>query len=133
MFCPNCGTKNPDGANNCMNCGVSLNNNFQSNAGYQTNPVNNAVEQKSKLVAGLFGIFLGGLGAHNFYLGFKKNAIIQVSVTGGSILLTIITCGLFGIIGIPAIAGMTIWGLIEGIMILAGSRNADANGTPLKD
>lgn len=133
MFCPNCGTQNPDGTNNCMNCGSSLNTNTQSNANYQTNPVNNGGEQKSKLVAGLLGIFLGGFGVHNFYLGFKKNAIIQVSVTGGSIVLTTITCGLLGIIGIPAIAGMSIWGLIEGIMILTGSRNVDGNGVPLKD
>ena len=70
-------------------------------------------QQKSKLVAGLLGIFLGGLGVHNFYLGFSGKAVIQIVVS-------LITCGLG-----------SIWGLIEGIMILAGSINVDANGIPL--
>ncbi len=36
-------------------------------------------------------------------------------------MVTIVTCGLGAI-----------WGLIEGIMILTGSINTDANGVPLK-
>ncbi len=70
---------------------------------------------KSKMAAGLLGIFLGGWGIHNFYLGFTKKAIIQIIVS-------ICTCGLGGI-----------WGLIEGIMILCGKINTDANGNPLID
>ena len=72
-------------------------------------------EQKSKLVAGLLGIFLGSWGIHNFYLGDSKKGIIQIVVT-------IVTCGIGGL-----------WGFIEGIMILAGSIKTDANGVPLKD
>ena len=34
------------------------------------NATNNSVNQKSKVAAGLFGIFLGSFGVHNFYLGF---------------------------------------------------------------
>ena len=37
-------------------------------------------------------------------------------------MLFFFTCGLSGI-----------WGLIEGIMILTGSINTDANGVPLKE
>ncbi len=36
--------------------------------------------EKTKVVAGLLGIFLGWAGAHKFYLGFKKPAIIQLAV-----------------------------------------------------
>lgn len=71
--------------------------------------------QKSKLVAGLLGIFLGGWGIHNFYLGNTKKAIIQIVVS-------LVTCGIGGI-----------WGLVEGILILVGNINTDANGNPLKD
>ncbi|HHX11342.1 MAG TPA: TM2 domain-containing protein [Clostridiales bacterium] len=69
------------------------------------------------------GIFLGGLGIHNFYLGYQKKAIIQilVSVIGG-----VITCGI-------ATVAVQIWGLIEGIMILSGSISVDGKGIPLKD
>ena len=132
MFCPNCGNQTPDVANNCPNCGASLNAQQQSQ-NYQSNPINNGGEPKSKLVAGLLGIFLGGFGVHNFYLGYNRNAWIQAGVTGGSIILTAISCGILGIIGIPASTGMGIWGLVEGIMILAGNKKVDGNGEPLKD
>lgn len=73
------------------------------------------MEQKSKLVAGLLGIFLGAYGIHNFYLGNTKKGIIQIIVS-------LVTCGVGGL-----------WGFIEGIMILCGKINTDANGVPLKD
>lgn len=72
-------------------------------------------EQKSKLVAGLLGIFVGGLGIHNFYLGYTTKGVIQI-------ILSVVTCGLAGI-----------WGFIEGILILVGNINVDANNVPLKD
>ncbi len=102
QFCPNCGATTVPGAAVCTQCGVAL-----------AQPVN-AAEQKSKLTAGLLGIFLGGLGIHNFYLGFTGKAIAQIVLS---------FC--FGIGGI--------WGLIEGILILTGSINKDAKGNPLKD
>lgn len=71
--------------------------------------------QKSKMAAGLLGIFLGGWGIHNFYLGNTTRGIIQIIVT-------IVTCGIGAI-----------WGLVEGIMILTGAINTDAKGNPLKD
>ena len=72
--------------------------------------------RKSKLVAGLLGIFVGGLGVHRFYLGYTGIGIAQIAVT-------LITCG-FG----------HIWGLIEGILILVGSSiTTDAQGQTLKE
>ena len=105
-FCPNCGAQSMPGANVCTQCGVALNMAPVAPVG---------TEQKSKMAAGLLGIFLGAWGIHNFYLGNTTRAIIQI-------LVTIVTCG----VG-------SLWGLIEGIMILAGSINTDANGVPLKD
>ena len=110
-FCPNCGQQTQPGAFACINCGVSL----QAPAAFG--------EQKSKLVAGLLGIFLGGLGIHNFYLGFNKKALTQllICLIGG-----VITCGIASI-------AVEIWGLVEGIMILCGRVPSDANGLPLKE
>ena len=70
---------------------------------------------KSKLIAGILGVTLGAFGVHNFYLGKKDVGIIQIIVT-------VITCGLG-----------SLWGTIEGILILAGVENVcrDANGMPL--
>lgn len=73
---------------------------------------NSIVGQKSKLAAGLLAILLG-LGIHNFYLGFTGKAVAQLLLS---------FCG----VGY-------IWCLIDGIMILTGSINTDAQGLPLKD
>ena len=108
QFCPNCGATTVPGAAVCTQCGVAL-----------TQAATNLADQKSKLTAGLLGIFLGGLGIHNFYLGYTGKAVAQL-------LIALLTCG-FG-------ATVTlVWGLIEGIMILTGSINKDAKGNPLKD
>lgn len=73
------------------------------------------MQPKSKLVAGLLGIFIGSLGIHNFYLGYTKRAIIQIVVS-------ICTCGIGGV-----------WGFVEGIMILMDKyATVDANGVPLE-
>ncbi|MFD1212931.1 NINE protein [Arthrobacter sp. GCM10027362] len=77
--------------------------------------------QKSKLVAGLLGIFLGGLGIHRFYLGHTTIGVVQLLLT---IFLGAFTFGLVGL-----------WGFVEGIMILCGAQmfRADARGVPLRD
>ena len=106
-FCANCGEPANPGAAVCVKCGAPLNNAMGGYAGA------GAGAPKSKMVAGLLGIFLGSFGIHNFYLGFTKKAIIQIVVT-------VVTCGIGGI-----------WGFIEGILILCGNISADANGVPL--
>ena len=114
MFCPNCGSQNEDSANNCTNCGAPLNQGAQQ-ATVNNGPINNGSTPKSKLVAGLLGIFLGAWGVHNFYLGYTKKGILQI-------VLTIVTCGI-----------AALWGFIEGIRILCGNINTDANGNRLAE
>lgn len=81
--------------------------------------------QKSKIVAGLLGLFLGGLGVHNFYLGYTGKAVAQL-------LLTLI--GWIILIG-PIISG--IWALIESVLILCSSYGSswhrDGCGQELQD
>ena len=81
--------------------------------------------QKSKIVAGLLGLFLGGLGVHNFYLGYTGKAVAQL-------LLTLI--GWIILIG-PIISG--IWALIEAVLILCSSYGSnwhrDGHGQELQD
>lgn len=72
--------------------------------------------RKSKLIAGLLGIFIGGLGIHRFYLGYIGIGVAQIVVTFA-------TCGIGAL-----------WGFIEGILILVGSAiTTDAEGRPLKE
>ena len=107
-FCPNCGQPTMAGAAVCTSCGCALN----------TAPAANA---KSKLVAGLLGIFLGGLGIHNFYLGYAKKAVTQLLI-----------CLLGSCIVVGPVAA-EIWGLVEGIMILCGKITVDGQGMPLSE
>ena len=57
---------------------------------------------EKKLVAGILGILIGGLGIHKFYLGYTKEGIIQIVLS--------LACGVGAIIG-----------LIEGIIYLVKS------------
>jgi TM2 domain-containing membrane protein YozV len=72
------------------------------------------LSDKSKVVAGVLGIALGGFGAGRFYTGHTGMAVAQLIVT-------IFTCGLGHF-----------WGLIDGIMILANG-GTDAQGRILRD
>ncbi|RUL89993.1 TM2 domain-containing protein [Verrucosispora sp. FIM060022] len=72
------------------------------------------VSDKSKVVAGILQILLGGFGAGRFYIGDTKTAVIQIIVT-------FVTCG----VG-------SLWGLIDGILILVNG-GTDAQGRPLRD
>lgn len=108
-YCANCGKELTDEQDICLNCGVRVKKSTTSSD-------HNA---KSKLAAGLFGIFLGVFGVHNFYLGFTGKAVAQL-------LITVLSCGILS----PVSA---IWGLIEGIMILSSNDYKDADGNTLRD
>lgn len=110
MYCTNCGNKLEEGQQVCLKCGTIV------AQGVKKNVDPNA---KSKMAAGLLGIFLGWLGVHNFYLGFTGKAIAQL-------LITVLSCFVLSFVS-------AIWGLIEGILILTGSMDTDANGKKLAD
>lgn len=128
MFCKNCGNPIDPNAAICVKCGFSkgTGNNFCHNCGQPTQPgatictscgfalAGGTGEQKSKLVAILLAFFLGGFGAHDFYLGYTKNAVIKI-------ILTVCT-------GV----GGSIWAFIDFIRLLCGSLHTDANGIELK-
>ncbi len=119
-YCTSCGSKIEESSKFCQNCGSPQDGNEFVNYGNSkstnvTGSVNNGTGPRSKIAAGLLGVFLGGWGIHNFYLGYTTKGVIQIVVT-------IVTCGIGAI-----------WGFIEGILILVGSINTDADGNPLTD
>jgi TM2 domain-containing membrane protein YozV len=121
MFCSKCGKAIDANVAFCPYCGASTAAVSGGSGGVNPNAAAAPVmapagaELKSKLAAGLLGIFLGHIGIHRFYLGYTTIGIVQIIVT-------IFTFGIGGL-----------WGFIEGIMILAGGINKDARGLPLKD
>jgi TM2 domain-containing membrane protein YozV len=66
-----------------------------------------ALGADKKVAAGILGILVGGLGIHKFVLGYTTEGLIML-------LVTVLTCGIGGIIFTPI-------GLIEGILYLVKS------------
>lgn len=87
MNCEYCGAALPAGANNCPSCGAAVTEQAPQPAlqpGYVPQPgypPQAAAEQKSRVVYILLGIFLGGLGIHNFYAGRWTSGAIQLAIT----------------------------------------------------
>ena len=115
-LCVACGFRNGDGNKYCAHCGQPVMEGAEVclSCGFATRPqVVAPPNAKSKLVAGLLGLFLGGIGIHNFYLGYTGKGIAQI----------LLSCT-----GISAI-----WAFVESIMIFMGKIDKDANGNPLVD
>jgi TM2 domain-containing membrane protein YozV len=94
--CQNCGKPTPPNAVVCTSCGVSL-----ARVGYSDPRAGN------KIAAGVCAILLGSLGVHKFILGYTGAGLTLL-------LVTVLTCGLGGII-------THLIGFIEGIIYLTKS------------
>lgn len=117
-YCPNCGSETNSQAVVCIKCGVSLNNKA-------TKSVGGGTSEKSKMTAGLFAIFLGHLGIHEFYLGDKKRAKYKIIATVISALLMFVGIGLIGFLAVWG------WNIYDAVMIFTGKRT-DADGNTLQ-
>lgn len=104
-YCVKCGTPITPGATVCRYCGIS------------TVPV------KSRKTAIILAFTLGMFGAHNFYLGYTKEGVGQLMMGG--------LCGLMTL-GIATICSW-IWAICEGVALIKGKMNKDANRLPLKE
>lgn len=97
-FCPHCGAEIKTGQAICLKCGAALE---------DAAPAAVPTGDKSRIAAALLAIFLGGLGAHEFYLGHNKSGLIRIAI---------------GIVGLfLMVPAASIIGLIEGIIYLTKS------------
>ncbi|MEZ0446359.1 NINE protein [Cellulomonas sp. ICMP 17802] len=81
--------------------------------------------QRSRVVAGLLGVFLGGLGLHRMYLGYWRRGLIMLAIT---------VVGGFFTLGLAALV-MGMCGFVEGLLYLCvrrGRFSRDARGRPLR-
>ncbi len=161
IICSKCGTELIDNVKFCTNCGnkiiAATAEPIKTFASQPVNPVptetvqiepNSQVSRKSRLAALLLGIFLGGIGIHNFYLGKIGKGIAQaiMYVLGFvlyfySMLNFVISAGLdtsdlsmtfplLIFVGCLLLIAVGIWSLVEWIIIACG-KATDKNGLPV--
>jgi hypothetical protein len=83
------------------------------------------VWHRSRVVAGLLGVFLGAFGLHRMYLGYWRRGLTMLAIT--------VVGGLFTL-GLAALV-MGLWGFAEGLLILSvrrGRYSRDAHDRPLR-
>ncbi len=100
-FCQSCGAPTEPAQVMCVKCGVGLGRAAGGGGG----------GAKSKVAAGLLGIFLGAFGVHKFYLGYTKPAVIMLVVS---------------LVGLVVTFGIATWivalvGFVEGIIYIVKS------------
>lgn len=110
MFCRNCGKEIDDNAVVCVHCGVAT--------GKQM-PGSNS--DKSWIAALLLCLFLGGFGAHRFYVGKTGSGVAMLLL---ALIFSWLTLGITAII-------VGIWAFVDLIMICVGSFKT-ADGQDLK-
>ena len=108
-YCPECGVKlKTSEAEICLNCGVRVNGNFSIfNNKVKDGVINNKCNNKT--VAAVLAIFLGALGIHRFYLGYKEVGFIQLS-------LFIVGILIFP----PILLGSCVWATVDVVNIFLG-------------
>lgn len=121
VVCVKCGTNKGQGDNYCSECGnqvMNKNAEICLSCGSKLNGSKINISSlkndgkamgNSKVVAGLLAIFLGGLGIHRFYLGYKEIGFIQLGIF---VVAFLIFEPLFLVTGI--------WALIDTIKIFTG-------------
>ena len=134
VFCTKCGTQNVTGALACSSCQANLpvissQPTYQEpppayqTPGFQSSyePIQppaplyaqpgvqdwKALGADKKIIAGILGIILGGIGVHKFVLGYTTEGVIML-------LISVLTCG-------AAYPVVHIIGIVEGIMYLTKS------------
>ena len=112
-YCPECGAEIKEGAKFCDKCGAKIGVEAKAEGNTPNANTNDNMQPKSKQAAGLLQIFLGCFGIGRFYLGYTGIGVAQL-------LVSIFTCGIGAI-----------WPFIDGILILTGTPNVDAQGNPL--
>lgn len=141
-FCENCGEQLIDGAKFCLACGspvstsISVEEHINQNGQQPVNRIsqfetknnpasyNPTQSSKSRLVAALLAFFLGGFGAHRFYVGKKFSAIWQIFFGFSFFIALICMVSDFpeaGIFFLMLGLVWAVWIFVDFIMILCGS------------
>lgn len=124
--CEFCDSVIAEGSNRCSSCGATASLPVQTDPSAPAPSVVHhhhhsqpglpatGVSPKSRVAAGIIGLFLGALGIHNFYLGYIGRGICQL-------ILTLTLVGFYI---------SCLWAFVEVIIIFTGNPK-DAKGLPM--
>ena len=98
ITCSECGKSVSDKAASCPNCGAPL----------RAIGLSSGLSDQKRSVAVVFAIFLGVVGGHNSYLGYKKRAAIEF-------VLAVIGVLTFPFGGFVLLFVLWIWGIVEAL------------------
>lgn len=108
VSCMECGREVSDKAASCVGCGAPIGATRPTPPPLHAAPVNAAPYAQPQPVARarvayvLLGLFLGGLGIHNFYAGYHGRAVAQLVITLllGWLFIGLLITGLWALIEI---------------------------------
>lgn len=121
--CPNCSAENTGLASFCRNCGNTLPDGNLNQQFYRDQQIQRHSSTGSlpgadkKILAGVFGILLGGIGIHKFIIGYNREGIIMLSSQLISWILAIASCGM--LFFLPFL--VCVVGFVEGVVYLTKS------------
>jgi TM2 domain-containing membrane protein YozV len=127
-YCAHCGAEISEGIRFCSKCGtpvtVPTNVAAKPDAG-AAGELAADISPKSRVAATLFAWFLGGFGAHRFYVGKTGTAVVMLVLT----LVGLAT--VWFMVGIPFLVAVGIWAFVDFIMAVTGNMR-DGEGKLIK-
>ena len=127
-YCAHCGAEISEGVQFCPKCGTPV----ATSVGIAAKPDAGAAQElagdispKSRVAATLFAWFLGGFGAHRFYVGKTGTAVVMLVLT----LVGLAT--VWFMVGIPFLVAVGIWAFVDFIMAVTGNMT-DGEGKLIK-
>jgi TM2 domain-containing membrane protein YozV len=120
-FCHNCGNATTPLSEICVKCGAGL----RAHEETTHSKLPDGISPKSRAVAAILAFILGVFGAHRFYLGKTESAVAML------ILVLLGFATIIILVGILFLVVVTIWALVDFIIILVGS-GTDSQGRPVQ-
>ena len=111
-YCPDCGAPTKARDRKCPECGGTL---F----------ILRNLMPRRRFTTALLAFTVGMFGIHNFYLGYMRRALLQLTLS--VISLAILLLLQFGLVaGVPIFT--FVWACFEGIKVVIGNTRVDADG-----
>ena len=140
MYCRNCGTQMGEKDKNCVSCDYLRGHgvNYCPDCGAPTKArarkcpeccgtlfVLRNLKPRRRFTAALLAFTIGMFGFHNFYLGYMRRALLQLTLSVLSLAIMLFF-QFYLVCGVPIFT--YVWACFEGIKLVIGNTRVDADG-----